>query len=165
MRTERYNQIVSNVLDGYLNRGFFCALSKLSESPKLTAYTVVWHRNRRLLLEIDYESRTITVENLLPGLTLESPMGRDLVAFLGEFRSRRMPRHRRIDARIGAVHCIEGEGGVSLSLAMRGTNYEAGVRKIVQIVHELFLDFLLSGPYRQYQIDQLGLDPDAMWLG
>ena len=165
MTAESYNQIVSNVLDGYLTRGFFRALSKLSESPKLTAYTVVWHRNRRLLLEIDYESRTITVENLLPGLTLESPMGRDLIAFLGEFRSRRMPRHRRIDARIGAVHCIEGEGGVSLSLAMRGTNYEAGVRKIVQIAHELFLDFLLNGPYRQYQIDQLGLDPDAMWLG
>ena len=33
-------------------------------------------------------------------------------------------------------------------------------RKIIQIVHEIFMVFLVDGPYYEYMVEQLGLDPD-----
>jgi hypothetical protein len=44
---------------------------------------------------------------------------------------------------------------------VRDGDFEYATRKIIQIVHETFLTFLLDGPYFEYMVESLGLDADA----
>jgi len=51
-------------------------------------------------------------------------------------------------------------GTVSITLSVKDGDFDYGTRKIIQIVHEIFLIFLEDGPYFEYMMEHLGLDPD-----
>ena len=51
-------------------------------------------------------------------------------------------------------------GRVSITLTVKDGDFDYATRKIIQIVHEIFLIFLVDGPYFEYMVKHLGLDED-----
>jgi hypothetical protein len=69
-----------------------------------------------------------------------------------------MLAHHRIDSKKARVACGNKGGNVSVTLTVRGGDYEYGARKLIHLIHEVFLTFLQ--PYFDYQVEVFELDPD-----
>ncbi len=74
-----------------------------------------------------------------------------------------MPPHRRIDPTKGQLRITRNPRGVSVSVAVGAGEWEYCTRKLVHLAHEIYLVFLPDGPYQDYRVDKLGLDPDSVW--
>jgi hypothetical protein len=60
------------------------------------------------------------------------------------------------------VRALNHRGAISLVCTFKGDHVAYGVRKAVNIVHEIFTIFLSDGRYAQYQVDHLRLNPEMV---
>ena len=60
----------------------------------------------------------------------------------------------------GQMRCGNRKGDVSLTLTSLDGDYEYATRKLVNLVHEIFLVFLYDGRYYDYLVETFDLDPD-----
>ena len=126
-------------------------------------FWLLWHSNRIFELVLDAEKDTLRIRTLLPRVPVRSPMYRELKAFVNSFFSDERPDHRRIDAKRARLRPTNRRGTVSLTLTFRNGEYDYGTRRLVHLVQEIFLSFLADGPYIDYRVENLGLDPDRQW--
>lgn len=156
------SQAVRNLLQAYAEKGFFRELETRPSQGNVASFNIRWHYNRNFIATVDYDAGAIVFDNVLPNVPITSPMYKALQAFVANLASTNTPAHRRIEQASAVVACENREGNVVLRLDLAAGDYEYGLRKIVQAVHEVYFDFLTNGPYYEYQIAQLGLDPDAL---
>jgi hypothetical protein len=121
---------------------------------------MVWHYDRPFELHLDAPNKTLRFPALLPGVPARSEMYRALQAFVKERQAPELPEHRRVDPAQARLALANQKGAVSLTLTVKGSGFEYAARKIIQVVHEIFLIFLVDGPYYEYMVEHLGLDPD-----
>jgi len=82
--------------------------------------------------------------------------------FVASRQSNETPAHRRIDTRKVQVECRNRGGNVSLAMVIVNGDYEYGARKLIHLVHEIFLGFLADGPYFDYMTEAFDMNPDGM---
>lgn len=87
-------------------------------------------------------------------------MDRDLRAYLASRESPALPDHRRVDRRRLDIAIRNRAGRVSIVFRLKGTYAEYGVRKSVNVVHEIFTDFLSDARFAPYQVEHFRLDPE-----
>lgn len=150
--------IVTGVLESYAEKALFRGFSSDKKHPG--SYRMVWHYDRPFHLLLDSRHKTLRFLDLLPGIPARSPMYRELQAFVKEKQSPAVPEHRRVNPAKARIALTNLRGVVSLALSVKDADFEYATRKIIQIVHEIFLIFLVDGPYYEYTVDHLGLDPD-----
>ena len=121
---------------------------------------MVWHYDRPFELSFYASARTLKFPAVLPGVPARSPMYRELRVFLKSRQSDDLPDHRRVNPAKARIASANRRGAVSLTLTVKDGDFEYATRKMIQIVHEIFMIFLVDGPYYEYMVDQLGLDPD-----
>jgi hypothetical protein len=155
--------VVERVLRGYVDRGVFRSLSAPAPRGAQTSFTLVWHHARSFRLTVDPTARTVSFPAVLPSIPARSPMLGELRRFTRQFTSAEMPLHRRVDAARGRLRLTPRSAGVSLSLTVVRGEWEYCARRLVHIVHEIYMVFLTDGPYQQYRVEKLGVDPDAVW--
>jgi hypothetical protein len=90
-------------------------------------------------------------------------MHKELRQFLKLFTSEEMPEHRRVDPGKGELLLIAKRGALTLGISIKNGEYEYCTRRLIHIVQEVFMVFLNDGPYYEYRIEHLGLDPDVAW--
>jgi hypothetical protein len=151
--------IVTAVLEGYAEKALFRGFSAHPGRGKAT-YRMVWHYDRPFELLLDVPKKTLRFPALLPGVPVRSTMYAALQAFVKERQSPELPDHRRIDSAAARLALANQKGSVSLVLTVKNADFEYAARKIIQVVHEIFLIFLVDGPYYDYMVEHLGLDPD-----
>ncbi len=113
-------------------------------------------------LIFDSTRKTLRFPVVLPEVAPASSMYADFQEFVKARFSADLPDHRRIDERKAVIRSANRKGNVSLSLTVLDTDFEYGVRKLVNLVHEVFLDFLLDGRYYDYLVETFDLDPDHL---
>lgn len=121
---------------------------------------MLWHYDQRYELVLDVRKKTLTFPGLLPGIPAGSDMHRALQKFLHERQSKDVPPHRRVDPTRARLHSINRGGRVSVTVTSKDGDFEYATRRLILIVHEIFLGFLADGPYFEYLVEQFGLDPD-----
>ncbi len=99
---------------------------------------------------------------LLPGIPAYSAMYREFQTFLVSRQSDTLLAHRRIDRAKARVKAGNKSGSVSVTLTVEDDDFEYGVRKLIDLVHEIFLVFLVDGNYYDYMVEEFDLDPDKM---
>ena len=109
----------------------------------------------------DPAHQKLTFSELLPGIERHSDMHRELKQFLHTRSSRAVPAHRRIDPRKANVTLGYDAGKISLIVSLNPSHLEYGVRKAVNLIHELFVTFLRRPMYFDYMVEHFHLDPDA----
>jgi hypothetical protein len=151
---------VADVLEGYAQRGVFRGFSR---DPAIRdgkcIFKLVWHHNRAFELVFDARRNTIRFPLLLPSVAADSSMYSELKRFIEERHSIEMPEHRRIDRRKAAASPSNQRGSISLTMRLKGDD-EYGARKLIHLVHEIFLVFLQDGRYYEYMVENFDLDPD-----
>lgn len=148
------------ILQSYADRGVFRGFSRGAGRNGKAAFKVSWHRNRSFDLIVDTRKKTMSFPLLLPELPAASSLFREFREFIASRQSKTLPEHRRIDPRKARVSCRNRGGNVSLTLTLRGAEYEYGIRKLIHLAHEVFLVLLAEGPFYEYQIEAFDLDPD-----
>lgn len=160
---DTHARVVSDVLKGYAERGVFRSFSEGERRGGKMTFTMVWHHGRRFRLVLDSAAGAVSFPALLPGVPARSPMLKELKAFLRRFETAEVPEHRRIDPAKARLRIAVRAGSVSLALAVRKGEFEYCTRRLVHLAQEVFMVFLPDGPYDDYRVEKLGLDPNRAW--
>lgn len=150
--------LVSGILQGYADKGIFRGFSPGPVSGSRTSFRMIWHYDRRLELLLDASKKTLQFPELLPGV--DDSLYRDFEGFIASRHAKDLPPHRRIDPSKARLTCRRNAGRVSVTMTVKGGDFEYATRKLIHAVHEIFLVFLADGPYFEYLVEHLGLDPD-----
>jgi hypothetical protein len=152
--------LVTAILEGYAEKAVFRGFSAHPSGNGKATYRMVWHFDRPFELLLDVPGKTLRFPAVLPGVPARSAMYRALRAFLKLRQTDAMPEHRRVDSAKARVTSTNARGAVSLKLTVKDGDFDYAARKTIHVVHEIFMVFLVDGPYYEYMVEQLGLDPD-----
>jgi hypothetical protein len=152
-------EVVAATLEGYARRGVFRGFSPAGAVRQGRAvFRLLWHRDRVFEFVFDTRRNTMRFPVVLPNVPAE--MYRELKEFIKARHAADLPDHRRIDSRKAQVTTSNRGGNVALGLRVRSGDDEYGARKLIHLVHEIFLTFLLDGRYYEYLVENFDLDPD-----
>lgn len=160
LHTEPPLEQVGGILQNYANRGLFRGFSPGAMSSSRAVFKMVWHLEQRFELIVDLGRNTLRVPVVLPAAPLE--IYREFKRFVESRQSAGLPEHRRIDPAKAAVRCSSRGGNVSLTVTVGDGGYEYAARKLIHLIHETYLDFLLDAKCYDYRIETFNLDPDKM---
>jgi len=153
-------ELVTGILQGYAEKALFRGFSAHPKRGGQAIYKMIWHLDRPFELSLDVPKRTLCFPEVLPGVPARSPMYRELQAFLKERQSDQLPEHRRVNPTQARLAPANQRGTVSITMTAKNGDFDYATRKIIHIVHEIFLVFLVDGPYFEYMVQHLGLDED-----
>jgi hypothetical protein len=155
-------EIVAAVLEEYAKRGIFRGFSQGSPRKGKAVFKMLWHRGRNFELILDTGRKTLRFPVVLPEVPAESSMYEEFQQFVDAHFADDLPGHRRIDKSKVSIRCANRKGDVSLTLTVLDGDYAYATRKLVNLVHEVFLVFLFDGRYYDYMVETFDLDPDRM---
>jgi hypothetical protein len=127
--------VVREALQTYADRGVFRGFSEI----KSGRFRFVWTMRHQMELNVDTTTHTLKFTRLLPGVPASSTLYAELKQFIEQRHDRALPAHRRIDRRRAEVSCASRGGFVSVSLKVKNNQYAYGIKRIVNLAHELFL--------------------------
>ena len=104
--------------------------------------------NRLLNLSLDSKKGVLTFSNLLPNIPASSMLYEDLTRFLKSRSDRTVPNHRRVDSRRAEITWTNRRGNVWIALNVLNDQYAYGLKKLVNIIHEIFV--MLNDSYSDY---------------
>lgn len=134
--------IVREGLQAYADRGIFRGFSEV----KTGQFKFVWLIQHQMELIVDTAKGELRFRQLLPGIPAKSVLYAELKSFIQYRHDRDLPEHRRIDPKRAELSCANRSGFVSISLKVKNNQYEYGVNRIVNLVHELFLHLREAHP-------------------
>lgn len=154
---------IAALLRGYADRGVFSGCSEPQVQGARAEFRIVWHYDRLCRFVIDTRACTVSFPDLLPDMSARSPMAKALRAFVVDATSSELPPHRRIDPKLGRIRVSIRNGCAHVAMDVLCGDYEYCARRLVHIAQEVFVVFLRDGPYYDYRIESLGVDPDVEW--
>lgn len=138
--------VVRKNLRTYADRGVFRGLSEVAPRNGKQSFTFVWLGNRLLEFDVDTKAARLTFKRLLPNVPPKSELYSELKQFLKGRHDRDLPKHRRIDAKRAEVDWVNRAGNVSIILKVRNNHYAYGTNRLVNLVHEIFVQLNDSRP-------------------
>lgn len=156
-------ETVTTALEGYAQRGVFRGFSPVSVSPSEKAsFRLLWHYDQIFEFVFDPQKNTMRIPAALTNIPSDSEMYQELKEFIKARQSVELPEHRRIDKTKVRVSTANRRNNVTLTLKLKNGDDEYGVKKLIHLMHEIYLIFLMDGRYYQYLVDNFDLDPDRM---
>ncbi|MBI3759106.1 MAG: hypothetical protein HY269_05055 [Deltaproteobacteria bacterium] len=154
--------IVAGILETYAERGVFRGFSRTAGTGGRVAFHMTWHRDRLFELVLDERAGTLKFPALLPSVPARSAMYRELREFVEARFAAELPEHRRVDAARARVVWANRAGDVALTWSVLDGDFAYATRKLIHLVHEIYMVFLADGRYYPYLIEVFDLDPDRM---
>jgi len=147
-------------MEDYARRGVFRGFHALPARKGVAAFRMIWHRDRVFDLIVDTEKKTLRIPVVLPAVPSRSPLYKDFKVFVESHHAASLPDHRRIERSKARVRCANRSSNVCLTMTVRDGDYDYALQRLIHLVHETFLLFLTSGPYRDYMVEQLGAEAE-----
>lgn len=138
--------VVRKNLRSYADRGVFRGLNEVTPRNGKQSFTFCWLGNRALELDVDTKSELLTFKRLLPNVPSKSELYSELKRFLESRYDRDLPKHRRVDAKRAEVSWVNRAGNVSIIFKVRNNQYAYGLNRLVNLVHEIFVQLNDSHP-------------------
>lgn len=154
------SEVVDRALQEYARKGVFRGYSPGETRGTRTCFKVAWHRDQLFECILDTRRNTIRFPVVLPEAPAKSELYGALKDYVKARHSNELPEHRRIDSERAGVRIFNRGGNVSLTMTVKDGDYEYAVRKLIHLVHEIYLDFLSDGRFYDYMVEVLGVDPD-----
>lgn len=154
-RSRSSTDIVTDTLQQYADRGVFRGFRAATRAGGRREYRFVWLMDRPFTLTFDPKSHRLACVKLFTGIARTASLGSDLRAAVWERTTSAVPAHKRVDARRVRLQSAIRNGAFSISLTIRGANHEDAVRKLLNLVNELFL--LLRERYPDYLVAEFGM--------
>jgi hypothetical protein len=151
---------VGDLLQEYAGRGIFRSFSRHGQRGERAEYRLLWHRNQLFQWVWNERRQSLRISCVLPGVPADSSMYRDFKHWLRARQDTALPEHRRCDPDKIRLKTYNRAGDVALTLQLLDGDVEYGVRRLVALVNEIYLDFLSSGRYFDWLLETFELDPD-----
>lgn len=145
MSTKRLDTVRKG-LQVYAVRGIFRGLNEVKPRNGTQSFEFVWLGDRSLEFAIDTRKAHLTFKHLLPNVPSNSELYSDLKRFLTSRCDGDLPKHRRIDPKRAEVVCVNRAGNVSIAVKVRNNQYAYGLNRLVNLVHEVFVQLNDSHP-------------------
>ena len=155
-------QLVAETLENYAQRGVFRGFSRGPVRNGKASFKMLWHRDQTFELIFDAPKNTLRFPLVLPNVPAGSAMYQELKQFIAAQHADELPEHRRIDRQHAHILPSNRGGKVALTAHLVNGDCGYGTRKLIHLVHEIFLDFLFDGKYFDYLVETFELDPDHM---
>ena len=123
-------------------------------------FRVAWHGLPSYSLTVDVHEQSLVLSNVLPGIRAKSDMYNALKQYLVSLSAEDRPLHRRIDSERFRVAAISQRNGIALRIAARNASLECTAKALVSLMQEFFYGFLIDGPFYDYRVNALGMNPD-----
>lgn len=151
---------VCSLMEEYAKRGVFRGFTKQPERDGVVTFKLTWHRDRIFDVTVDTRKKSIVLPVLLANVPSRSALYKDFKAFLQAHHDATLPDHRRMDRGKAFLRCANRRGNVCVTVVVRDGDYEYGLMRLIHLIHETFVLFLVNGMYRDYLVEELGVDPD-----
>jgi len=151
---------VGDILEEYAARGVFRGFSRREIGKQRGQFRVQWHRRQLFDFTYDGAKKSLRIACVLPQVPAKSSMYKEFKAWLKTRQDDSLPDHRRCDSKKATLKSYNRGGNIALTLQMLDDDVEYGVRKLVGLVNEIYLEFLSSGLYFDWLIETFDLDPD-----
>ncbi len=155
--------LVGEILQGYAARGVFRGFGAATGkrvSAARAQYQTRWHRDQLFQWQFDATRASLRLPCVLPQVPAGSAMYRDFKRWLRERQSPSLPEHRRYDASRLRLKTYNRGGEIALTAYILNGDTEYAVRKLVDLVNEVYLSFLSDGLYYEWLLETFNLDPD-----
>jgi hypothetical protein len=156
------NADIRQMLDNYAERGLFREVTANAVDGNRSAFQFRWHYGRRFDLLVDHDAPAVAFVGMFPDVLPDSPLFRDVSAFIMGLADSRLAPHRRVDPARVRLTCESRDGDLTIFAASIDGNIDYATRKLIQAVNEVFFDFLPDSAHYHYQVEKLGLDPNAI---
>lgn len=160
--TDSNIRLVTETLENYAQRGVFRGFSQGPIRKGKASFKMLWHRDQTFELIFDAPQNTLRFPLVLPNVPANSAMYQELKQFIAAQHAEDLPEHRRIDPAHAHIQPSNRGGKVALTAQIINGDCAYGTRKLIHLVHEIFLDFLFDGKYFDYLVETFDLDPDHM---
>ena len=152
--------LVGDILEGFVGRGVFRGFSRQQGPGADARFRILWHRDQLFEWAWSDARQSLRIACVVPAVPAGSAMYSELKAWLRSRQDPALPRHRRCDSNKLALKTYNRGGEVALTARVLDGDVEYTVKKLVALVNELYLDFLSSGLYYDWQLETFQLDPD-----
>ncbi len=159
--TSDLTNTVESILEGYARKGVFRGFGRVPDQGGKPSFKMLWHHGKTFVLLFDPKTRTLRFPVLLPQVPANSPTHKAFKAYIKSRQHESRPEHRRVDSERVALRTVNRSDAISLSIKSKDGDIEYATRKLIQLVHEIFLDFLTDGRYYDYLVEVFDLDVDA----
>lgn len=150
--------VVRDVLQGYADRGVFRGLVVREGGRGRLVAEFVWLLRRPMTMTFDPVRAVLQFPRLMPGVGRDPAIVADLETLIAERTGRGVPAHKRVDARRARLSSRVARGDLSMGIAVRGDNHEYALRRLLNLINELFL--LLHETYPDYLVAEFGLSTE-----
>jgi len=148
-------KVVRSGLQAYADRGVFRGFDEVKARNGKPEFKFAWLGSRLLKFTLDPQTGVLSFSNLLPNVPANSMLYTDLKRFFESRSDRAIPKHRRIDPARAELSWINRRGNVSIALKVHNRQYGYGVKKLINLVHEVFV--LLNDSYADYMSENFDL--------
>jgi len=146
---------VRKVLSEYADRGVFGGFSEKPGGPGKTAFEFVWLYNRRYSVIFDERTGSLTFKDCLPYFPSDSARYARLKQFIKSRTETTLRAHRRIDEKRAVPSCRNRNACASVSIKVKNNQFTYGTRKLVNLVHEIFL--MIDQEFTEYLYEHFDL--------
>lgn len=151
---------VGALIEDYVGRGVFRAAAQPSSRKGREQYRIVWFRDQRMDLHVDTRRARASLSGVLPSIHPRSKLDRALRAWLRSREAPELPAHRRLDPDQFQAGLRNTAGNIQLTIVSLAHEPTQAVRKLLNLVNELYLDFLAAPARYDWIVEAFDLDPD-----
>jgi len=145
---------VKSELQGYADRGIFRNLT-VSQSARGEAvdFCFNWLTDSPFILRLKPGKPELELKDVLPSVPFRSEMDRDFRHFLKARSDESVVTHRRLDNARFSFSCRNRNEKLSVLIGFDNEDANAVARTAVNLLHEIFNNFLVEGPYQNYMVE------------
>ena len=145
---------VSAELQQYADRGIFQNFSQVAAGGgNKVNYRFNWLADSAFVLALKPDRQELELKDVLPAVPFRSDMDRAFRQFLILRSAASVPAHRRLDADRFGISCRNRQQKLSVILSFKAEDAGAAAKTAVNLLHEIFNNFLLEGPYQNYMVE------------
>ena len=147
-------EAVKTELQSYADRGIFSnfAVSESTRGEELE-FRFNWLTEAPFLLRLKPRKQELELKDILPSVPFRSSMDQAFRKFLRARSDESVPAHRRMDDSRFSFSCQNRKQKLSILIGFNNEDAGAAARTAVNLLHEVFNNFLMEGPYQNYMVE------------
>ena len=150
-------EVVRSELQTYADRGIFQNFSSSDLGGKFSEFKFHWLTEKPFLLRLNSTKHELELKGVLPAVPFRSDMDKAFRNFLVERCRDEIPTHRKIDAKRFSIKAKNTNSELSVTIGFLTDDTHLAVKTSVNLLHEIFNNFLVEGPYQNYMVEVFNL--------
>ena len=150
-------EVFSSELQAYADRGIFQNLSCNILGEKISEFKFHWMTDKQFTLRLNVIKHELELRNILPSVPFRSDMDSAFREFIISRCAQEIPIHRRLDGERLNIKAKNKNGNVSVLIGFSESDSCLAVKTSINLLHEIFNNFLMEGPYQNYMVEVFNL--------